>query len=105
MDAKARSPTKKTKAPYIQYSKRLATGIAAFWCLFRIAALAVLILRPSLASAVQGIIQGADDVMMVNIGFYAGNSVAEKGIVGYFKSRPSSSAQDEDTVSDEESNG
>lgn len=105
MDAKARSPTKtKRKAPYVQYSKRLATGIAAFWCLFRVAALAVLILRPSLASAMQGIIQGADDVMMVNIGFYAGNSVAEKGIIGYFKSRPSS-AQDEDTVSDEESNG
>ena len=99
--ATTRSPT--LKKDYIQYSKRLATWITAFWCLFRVAVLVVLLLRPSLASSMQGIIQGTDDVMMANIGFYAGNSIAEKGLVNYFKSRATRGAEDEEGA--DESNG
>lgn len=85
--ATARSPT--LQKDYVQYSKRLTTWITAFWCVFRVAILGALLVRPSLAEAMQGIIQGADDVMMVAIGFYAGNSVAEKGMTSYFKARGS----------------
>ena len=99
--ATTRSPT--LKKDYIQYSKRLATWITAFWCLFRVAVLVVLLLRPSLAVSMQGIIQGADDVMMANIGFYAGTSIAEKGLVNYFKSRATRAAEDEEGA--DESNG
>ena len=91
--ATTRSPT--LKKDYVQYSKRLAAWITAFWCLFRVAVLAVLLFRPTLAAAMQGIIQGADDVMMVNIGFYAGNSVAEKGLTSYFKARATRTTDDE----------
>lgn len=96
--ATTRSPT--LKKDYIQYSKRLATAITVYWCLFRLAALAVLVVRPSLASVMEGIIRGADDVMMANIGFYCGNSVAEKGLIQFFKSRGSSQdAEDTDESS------
>lgn len=92
--ATARSPT--LKRDYVQYSKRLATWITVFWCVFRVAILAALLLRPSLAEAMQGIVQGADDVMMVNIGFYAGNSVAEKGVLSYFKARGTRQEESQD---------
>lgn len=69
---------------YIQYSKRLTTTITVFWCVFRFVCMVVLLVRPTLSEAVLGVLRGVDDVMMCNIGFYCGNSVAEKGIVGYF---------------------
>lgn len=83
------------RAPFVQFSKRLAVGITIFWCAFRILALILLLLRPSLSGSMQGIMQGADDVMMCNIGFYCGNSVAEKGILGYFSSRTKEQNNDE----------
>ncbi len=92
--ASTRSPTR--KKDFVQYSKRLATWITVFWCLFRVAILAVLLVRPSLGTAMQGIIQGADDVMMVNIGFYAGNSVAEKGILKWFEAKKQSANEEAD---------
>lgn len=73
--------------PYVQYSKRLCSVITGFWCALRLLGLVALILRPALAQGMQGILQGADDVMMCNVAFYCGNSVAEKGIVHYFDSR------------------
>lgn len=82
MAEKARSPTR--RSTYTQYSKRLATAISVFWIVFRAACLALLLLRPALAEGMKGVLQGADDVMMANIAFYCGNSVAEKGITGYF---------------------
>lgn len=85
------------RAPFVQFSKRLAVGITIFWCAFRILTLILLLLRPSLSGSMQGIMQGADDVMMCNIGFYCGNSVAEKGILSYFgaRSRGSDNSTDE----------
>lgn len=83
------------RALFVQFSKRLAVGITIFWCAFRILTLILLLLRPSLSGSMQGIMQGADDVMMCNIGFYCGNSVAEKGILGYFRSRTQEQNNDE----------
>ena len=39
--------------------------------------------------------------MMVAIGFYCGNSVAEKGILGYFKARNQNQTND-DALTEEE---
>ena len=85
--ATVRSPTKQRRNTYVQYSKRLAAVITGFWCFFRICCLVVLILRPTIADGMQGILQGVDDAMLCNIGFYAGNSVAEKGMQYYFRAR------------------
>ena len=72
---------------YIQFSKRITTAITAMWFLFRLLTLGAISIRPEAAEALTRFQQGADDVMMVAIGFYCGNSVAEKGIMGYFQAR------------------
>lgn len=69
---------------YIQYSKRMATAITVFWCVYRLAALALAWLNPNFGELLIKMQSGVDDVMMVSIGFYTGNSVIEKGIIGYF---------------------
>lgn len=69
---------------YIQYSKRIATAIFIFWAVYRLAVLILGWFRPDILTAMTALQSGVDDVMMVSIGFYTGNSVIEKGIVGYF---------------------
>ena len=89
MAQKTRSPT----VAWVQYSKRLASGITFFWCIFRVSVLVLLWFRPSLVSGIENVIRGADDVMMVNVACYCGNSVAEKGISGYFGAKASSAQE------------
>lgn len=72
------------KAAYVQFSKRIAIVILVFWAVYRLATLVLVSVNLSLASALTSMQSGVDDVMMVSIGFYTGNSVIEKGIVGYF---------------------
>lgn len=102
MPARARSPTRGKNAAYVQYSKKLAAAVSVFWIVFRIACLALLAISPSMLDGMQNILKGVDDVMMANIAFYCGNSVAEKGIVGYFGAK---SASEEDAADDESMNG
>lgn len=69
---------------YIQFSKRMATAITVFWCVYRMLNLVLVYLRPEMGDTLAKLTAGVDDVMMVSIGFYTGNSIVEKGIVGYF---------------------
>ena len=69
---------------YVQFSKRMATAITVFWCVYRLLVLAISFVKPDLGEFMVKMQAGVDDVMMVSIGFYTGNSVIEKGIVGYF---------------------
>lgn len=69
---------------YVQFSKRITIAVCAAWCAFRLITLVLIAFRTEAAGALTEFQRGADDVMMVAIGFYCGNSVAEKGILGYF---------------------
>lgn len=69
---------------YVQFSKKVTIAVTALWGVFRFLTLAVIVFRPEVATALTTFQQGMDDVMIVAIGFYCGNSVAEKGIIGYF---------------------
>ena len=100
MPTRARSPTR--NQAFVQYSKRLATVVSVFWIVFRIACLALLAISPSMIDGMKNILQGVDDVMMANIAFYCGNSVAEKGIIGYFGARRQAA---EESADDETING
>lgn len=82
---KTRSPTQ-----YVQYSKKMATCISLFWAAYRLLALVVTFFRPQVAESMEAISKGVDDVMICNVAFYCGNSVAEKGIVSYFGSKTTS---------------
>lgn len=83
---------------YVQFSKRIAVAILAFWSVYRIAALILSAIRPELMSGVTGMTAGVDDVMMVSIGFYTGNSVIEKGIVGYFGRKAQTDTDDSELI-------
>jgi hypothetical protein len=65
-------------------------AITALWGFFRVITLVLVAIRPEAADALTTFQQGSDDIMMVAIGFYCGNSVAEKGILGYFSAETKS---------------
>lgn len=71
--------------PQKQYSKKLSTAITVIWCLLRFAIMVTSIIRPEIADSMVELVAGADSVMMVNLGFYSGNSVAEKAILAWMK--------------------
>ncbi len=87
---------------YVQYSKKIATYIAIFWGVFRILILVLVYLRPEMIQNADKLLSGVDDVMMVSVGFYTGNSVIEKGITGYFSAK---GAKDDGSADDESGNG
>ena len=88
-----------TKKQYTQYSKRIMTFVAVSWLIFRLAALGAMLIQPNQGTAQSAFLKGSDDIMVVSIGFYTGNSVVEKGIVGYFQSKQDKPA---DEYEDEE---
>jgi hypothetical protein len=96
---------KPPKKPYIQFSKRVTVAVTVMWAAFRLITLLLIALRPETAEALTAFQQGVDDVMMVAIGFYCGNSVAEKGILGYFKARQRNQTEDDDSSEEEEASG
>lgn len=79
---------------YIQYSKKLCLAITIFWIVIRVGTLIALIVRPSIVDGIDKFLIGIDDVMMCNLGFYCGNSVAEKGIIKYFEAKANSTNED-----------
>ena len=92
MATKKRSTPSK-RAP-LQYSKKLSTAVTLFWIVYRLAELVVAVIEPAIADALVQLVSGVDTVMMVNLGFYSGNSVAEKAILAWMDK--GSAAKDEE---------
>ena len=84
-----------------QYSKKMATAITVIWCILRFAVMATSIIEPSVADAMVKLVAGADSVMMVNLGFYTGNSTAEKAILAWMKRGGYDYEDDDDSDKDE----
>lgn len=77
---------KKKKVP-LQFSKRMSITVTIFWIVFRLTEILAAIWQPVIADALVKLVSGVDGVMMVNLGFYCGNSVAEKAILAWMDSR------------------
>ena len=92
---------KPSNKQYVQFSKRITVAVTIMWCAFRILTLVLIAFRPETATALTTFQQGADDVMMAAIGFYCGNSVAEKGILGYFKARNQNQTSEDASTKEE----
>lgn len=92
---KKKKPSTKVQQK-MQYSKKIAGWVTAFWMIIRLFCAWAITYHPASASALTEYVAGVDSVMMVNLGFYAGNSVAEKGIVGYFYGNRNRSSSDDD---------
>lgn len=64
---------------------------------FRTLVLASMVFKTDISEHVVKLLSGVDDVMIVSVGFYTGNSVIEKGIVGYFSAKGASKYDDDET--------
>jgi len=88
----------------MQYSKKMASRVTIFWMLYRLANFAVAIIRPDIAKYLVDLSTGVDTVMIVNVGFYTGNSVGEKIAIAFGK-RKSLYSSDDEEEDEEEANG
>ena len=95
--------SQKAKEKFMQYSKKMAAAVTVFWMAYRIVNFVVVLLRPEIANALVDLSAGVDTVMIVNMGFYTGNSATEKVAIAFGKRKSLYSSDDEDD--EEESNG
>ena len=87
------SKKKKNKIP-LQFSKRMSVTVMVFWIVFRLVEVFAAMWQPAISEALVKLVAGVDGVMMVNLGFYCGNSVAEKAILAWMDSRTSQGDED-----------
>ena len=81
----------------LQFSKKMSVTVTIFWIVFRLVEILAAIWQPAIADALVKLVSGVDGVMMVNLGFYCGNSVAEKAILAWMDSR-NAQGDDEETA-------
>ena len=72
---------------YVQFSKKLIAAVMIFWGVIRLWSVIALWLNPDSGAAMAAIVRGVDDIAMVNVLAYTGNSVSEKIALGYFQMR------------------
>ena len=95
----------KAKELFLQYSKKMATRVTIFWMIYRIVNFVVVVIRPDVANALVDLSTGVDTVMIVNMGFYTGNSATEKIAIAFGKRKSLYSSDDEEDEEDEDNNG
>ena len=78
---------RQTEKPYVQFSKKLITAVMIFWGVIRLWSVLAVWLNPEAGSTMAAIVRGVDDIAMVNVLAYTGNSVSEKIALGYFQMR------------------
>lgn len=71
----------------LQFSKKMSVTVTIFWIVFRLVEVFAAIWQPAISDALVKLVSGVDGVMMVNLGFYCGNSVAEKAILAWMDSK------------------
>lgn len=90
MSARRKSNTKRStpeEKAYVQFSKKLITAVMIFWGLIRLWSVIAIWLNPDSGVNMANIVRGVDDIAMVNVLAYTGNSVSEKIALGYFQMR------------------
>ena len=92
----------KAKEAFMQYSKKMCTRVTIFWMIYRIANFIVVLLRPETAKALVDLTTGVDTIMIVNIGFYTGNSATEKIAIAFGKRKSLYSSDDEEEEEEQE---
>lgn len=96
---------KKTEKPFVQFSKKLITFVMIFWGVIRLASVIAVIVSPDSGTSMAAIVRGVDDIAMVNVLAYTGNSVSEKLALGYFQMRSKDKDDEEEKSDKEDSNG
>lgn len=89
---------------YVQFSKKLIAAVMIFWGVIRLWSVIALWLNPDSGVDMAAIVRGVDDIAMVNVLAYTGNSVSEKIALGYFQIRSRMDSK-EDEEDEEAENG
>ena len=92
----------KTREKFVQYSKRMASRVTLFWMIYRLANFIVVLFRPEVGKYLVDLSTGVDTVMIINVGFYTGNSISEKACIAFGKRKSLYSSDDDDEDEDEE---
>lgn len=87
---------------YTQYSKKLTTAIMIYWGLIRLVAFIIVAINQEAGNYLVDLIHGVDDIAMVNVLAYTGNSVSEKVAISYFKTKKYLNKSCSDKDKDEE---
>lgn len=88
---------------YVQFSKKLITAVMIFWGVVRLMSVIATWLNPDSGNTMAVIVRGVDDIAMINVLAYTGNSVSEKIALGYFQMK--SGIKDEDEEEQDDGNG
>ena len=98
---------RKVQRPHIQFSKKLVAAVMIFWCIVRLFSVVAAFLNPESAVGMARIVEGIDQIAMINTFSYAGNSISEKISLGYFKYKQSVATVDKEQEEETEtsSNG
>lgn len=100
-----KSAAKKGAKTALQFSKKLSIFVSVFWALYRLCIAAAIVIQPETAEAMVTLVKGVDSVMMVNLGFYCGNSVSEKAILAWMDTKNSEGNESESGKNDAEDEG
>ena len=92
----------KAKDAYVQYSKKMCTAVAVFWMVYRVLITLLIFFRTVGADAFVRLSEGADTVMIVNMGVYTGNSVAEKVSLAWVKRGQKQDEEEEEEDKEEQ---
>ena len=93
---------------YIQFSKRMAFAVTAFWMVYRIINFVVIIIRPESAQTLVDLVDGIDKAMIANMGWYTGNSSVEKAVYAFAATKKEKDDDEDDKDEEdptEEENG
>ena len=75
-------PTKTELAyRYIQFSKWITIYVLAFWGIYRLAQLVVVVVAPNVEDTMVKLVSGIDTMAIFFGGFYTTNSITEKALV------------------------
>lgn len=102
MSARSKRKTSSEQKAYVQFSKKLITAVMIFWGVIRLWSVVALWLKPESGTVMAAIVRGVDDIAMVNVLAYTGNSVSEKIALGYFKMRAGKFASDDSEEDEKE---
>ena len=105
-------PTKTELAyRYVQFSKWITIYVLAFWGIYRLAQLVVVVVAPNVEDTMVKLVSGIDTMAIFFGGFYTTNSITEKALVVhkdvqkymYTSSKDSDSSNGEITQEDADS--
>ena len=85
---------------YTQFSKKLITAVMIFWGAIRLMSVIATWLNPDSGNTMAIIVRGVDDIAMINVLAYTGNSVSEKVALGYFQMKSKTKDEDEEEQTD-----